>query len=147
MDDEASELPQLGRSRLAKVLIPLIIVTCLAGVVFAGLLADTSDEPLVGTGAIEALIPSSNTKVVREDTIGADLAVGYQGKLSINGVDIPKEQLVADNGLNTVLFKPGPGKVLTELLPNKNCAEITYWQIQTGPESAGLPLRWCFSAL
>lgn len=147
MDDEARELPQLGRSRLAKVLIPLIIVTCLAGVVFAGLLADTSDEPLVGTGAIEALIPSSNTKIVREDTIGADLAVGYQGKLSINGVDIPKEQLVADNGLNTVLFKPGPGKVLTELLPNKNCAEITYWQIQTGPESAGLPLRWCFSAL
>ena len=147
MDDEARELPQLGRSRLAKVLIPLIIVTCLAGVVFAGLLADTSDEPLVGTGAIEALIPSSNTKIVREDTIGADLAVGYQGKLSINGVDIPKEQLVADNGLNTVLFKPGPGKVLTELLPNKNCAEITYWQIQTGPESAGLPLSWCFSAL
>lgn len=136
-----------GRSRLAKVVIPIVIVGCLAGIVFAAILADTDDTESVGTGGVEALIPSSNTKVLREATIGADLAFGYKGKLKINGTEIPEEQLVADNGLNTVLFKPGPGKVVAELLPNKNCAEITFWQIQADPDSAGLPLRWCFSAL
>lgn len=147
MADGFEPAPSTFRRWVPKVLIPLIIVGCIAGFVAAGLLAQTEPDPIDSANGLEAIIPLRNTKVLRQDVVGVDLAVGYQGRLKINDIEIPTEQLVQDNGLNQVLFAPGKGKVIVELLANRNCATITYWRQQDGPEGAGPPLKWCFDAL
>lgn len=82
--------------------------------------------------AIVALFPVDGAQALRQTEIGADLAPGYDGRLIINGIEIPEAQMegardpstisaedLAENGLrpnnrNRVYFRPGPGKVIEE---------------------------------
>lgn len=125
-------------------MIPAVILAALGLFVAAGFMAADPDEPLVGSRALEQLIPVRDAEILRQDVIGVDLAPGWTGRLRIDGIPIPPEQLEPDNGLNQLLFKPGPGKAIERLDPQQNCAEITYWQLAEGADLAEPPLRWCF---
>lgn len=116
---------------------------------YACTLADNNqDAQVTGNVAIDALIPARGSKtVVRQSEVGADLSFEYTGVLSINGIQIPDEQLVADNGLNRIVFKPSAGKVISALDSSTNCAEIVVWRVTDGPGAALPPIRWCFEAL
>ncbi len=117
----------------------------------------TTDVSVTQSDAIEALIPARNDEVLRQSDVGADLATGYRGRLSINGVDIPDNYLRRgpDNALNEVITRPGDrGRdadgqailppVFERLDPDTNCAEITFWEIER-PEDTET-VRWCFQA-
>ena len=80
--------------------------------------------------AIVNLTPLDGAQVPRQVTVGADLQPGYDGRLTVNGIAVPEEQMIgardpslvdpqdlAENGVrpnnkNAVFFRPGPGKVI-----------------------------------
>jgi hypothetical protein len=127
--------------------LPALVVVGLAFFVGAGLLARSSSQPIQGQPALVAIIPLDGAQILRQDVVGVNLQVGWTGILTVNGKTIPHEQLEPDNGLNQMIFKPGPGKVITELQASRNCAEIVFWRLPNGRDTAGPPRRWCFDAL
>jgi hypothetical protein len=95
--------------------------------------------------AIDAFVPNQGADVLRQSTVGIDVADGYQARLVVNGVNIPDDQLSGDRGLGQYFFTPGPGLVLESLSGGQNCVLATYWLAAESPDR-GQTVRWCFSA-
>lgn len=97
----------------------------------AGFAAD-GDQTLELDDAIVALTPNDGAQVLRQSSVGAELRPGYDGRLTINGIEIPEREMdgaidpasvsaaelakygIRPNNKNRVFFTPGPGKVIEE---------------------------------
>jgi hypothetical protein len=106
--------------------------------------------------AIVLLIPNRNDRVLRQAEVGAELKQGYDGRISIDGVEIPEEQMegaltpearaelsptelgkgVRPNNKNSVRFKPGPGKAVSRLETGAIDLQLRYWPVEDGPDNA-----------
>ena len=137
-------------------LVIVAVLACAFGLLIYGF-QDTG-----GTGgderddAILRLVPDRNDRVLRQAEVGAELKPGYDGRLSINGVAIPEEQMegaltpealsqlseselgqgVRPNNKNSVRFQPGPGKAVTDLDTGAVEVRLRYWPIEDGPDNA-----------
>lgn len=76
--------------------------------------------------------PAPGGRALRQTEVGAQLEFGYDGRLVVNGIAIPEEQMegavnpavvsaediarygVRPNNRDRVVFRPGPGKVIEE---------------------------------
>lgn len=114
---------------LRRTLTAVVLVAAFALAVW-GAKSSTSGEAQDFGPGIVALNPPSDAQAPRQTTVGADLQAGYDGRLVIDGIEIPESQMegardpatvdpkdLAENGLrpnnrNRVYFKPGPGKVI-----------------------------------
>lgn len=99
-----------------------------------------------GNGAIQRLIPTPGSKILQQDTVGIDLATGYDASLAINGAVIPLDQLTKVDALGQVTFKPGPGKDIETFPAGQNCIVATYWKIADGPNQS-TSRSWCFTVV
>ena len=114
----------------------------------AGVFGETDDGSVKAEEGLEAVQPVNRAEAqARQIAVVADLAEGYAGVLSLNDITIPDNQLEPDDGNNRLIFRPGPGKVITELNGRENCASVTYWRVSLGASTAGPPYRWCFNVL
>jgi hypothetical protein len=137
----------------------LVIVAILAAA-FALLFYGFRDTGSAGGNdqddAIQRLIPDRNDRVLRQAEVGAELKEGYDGRLAINGVAIPEEQMEGvmtpeaqaqlppelagkgprPNNKSSVRFKPGPGKAVTDLDTGAVELQLRYWSLEEGPENA-----------
>ena len=129
----------------------LVVVAVLAAAV--GILVVGSRRNVVGqvddvqkVEIITAKEPAPGAKVLRQSAIGAVLKNGYDGRLSINGVAIPEEQMegavdpaqvsaddlerfgIRPNNRNRVFFTPGPGKVIEEYDTGPVTVVLTYFK-------------------
>ena len=103
--------------------------------------------------------PPPGGQAVRQTTVGVDLKPGYDGRLTINGIAIPEQDMdgardpreVSDadmkaNGLrpnnhNRVYFTPGPGKVIEKF--NEGTLRIAVRYFRDGqPNSGGRTVSW-----
>jgi hypothetical protein len=123
--------------------VPVIAVGFL---VIGQIVGNGGQAPAVADG-LEAVFPSPGAKALSQATVGADLALGWSGRLTINGTPVPPDQLEVDSGLNMLTFRPGPGKVVEALRPDENCATVVVWRARDGEATAGAPTRWCFRVL
>ena len=82
--------------------------------------------------SIVSLFPRDGAQALRQTAVGAELVAGYDGRLTINGIEIPEDQMdgaidpssvtpqqleqygIRPNNKNRVFFTPGPGKVIEE---------------------------------
>lgn len=104
------------------------------------------EEPVRRTGLV-LVFPEPDTVVLRQGAIGAEIGFDYSGRLSIDNRNIPDDQLERiDVGRNRISFVPGEGKEIPSLSEGRHCATLTYWRTDLGPESAGRPFTWCFTA-
>ncbi|MCB0971397.1 MAG: hypothetical protein KDA97_07765 [Acidimicrobiales bacterium] len=119
--------------------------------------ASPGDGPGLGAAVID-LFPDDGAQALRQTRIGADLAPGYDGRLTIDGVAVPEEQMegardpadvdpedLAENGLrpnnrNRVYFQPGPGKVIEEFDSGLVTIELSYFK-ERQPDTART-VRW-----
>lgn len=131
----------------------VLVVGVLAGLgllVGAAFLADTDgggDPVAVRGDAVETLTPAEDAEVLQQQPIEIDLATGWTGELSINGVAIPEDQLLRNEGLATIGYQPGEGKIVSALRPGPNCVDATIWRIAEGPDGPSEQLvTWCFQA-
>ncbi len=133
---------------LRKLAFPGLILLGLSFFAIAGYFGRTDDGTITDRDGLEAVQPVNQAEAqARQIAVMADLATGYDGVLTINDVAIPTNQLEQDDGNNRLTFRPGPGKVLTELNSRRNCASVQYWLISEGPSTAGPAYRWCFNVI
>lgn len=133
---------------LRRTVIGVVMVVALAVAAWGATKADDAspgDGPGLGAAVVD-LFPDDGAQALRQTRIGADLATGYDGRLTIDGVPVPEEQLegardpatvdpedLAENGLrpnnkNRVYFQPGPGKVIEELDTGLVSIELRYFK-------------------
>ena len=96
--------------------------------------------------AIVSLTPNDGAQVLRQSSVGAELRPGYDGRLTIDGIEIPEGQMdgaidpdsvsaaelakygIRPNNKNRVFFTPGPGKVIEEYDTGQLTIELDYFQ-------------------
>ncbi|CAN5188869.1 hypothetical protein BH23ACT2_BH23ACT2_16100 [soil metagenome] len=116
-------------------------------------------ESSLPSGATDSVVqrqqPLPGAIEPRQVDIGAELAIGYDGRVSINGLDIPEEQMrgardpatvsaddLAEEGLrpnnrNRVFFRPGPGKVIESLPRGEVQITVTYFRDRAPEQDRG----------
>lgn len=136
----------------------LVIVAVLAVAVLCIYIAGRSGgdtDPAATSGgetAIESYQPTPGGRVLRQSEVGVVLRDGYDGRITIDGVAIPEDQMVGaidssnpefdpeagprPNNKSVVKFQPGPGKAVTEYATGSVEITIRYWRIADGPDAA-----------
>ena len=87
------------------------------------------------------LLPCPADNVLRQGTIGVDLAQGWQVDLFVDGTAIPRDAMSLQGGLQ--YFTPGPGTVTGALAPGNHTARIVYYQ-SLADEAHGASYTWRF---
>jgi hypothetical protein len=95
---------------------------------------------------IVAQFPAPGGRALRQTDVGAELLVGYDGRLTVNGIEIPEEDMegavdpstlseeelrqygVRPTSRNRVVFRPGPGKVIEEFEPGEVTIVLRYFK-------------------
>lgn len=123
------------------------LVLALAAAIFAyGCSKGQSPDEAASNPVIVAQFPAPGGRALRQTDLGAELLVGYDGRLTINGIEIPEEQMegavdpstlseqelrqfgVRPSSRNRVVFRPGPGKVIESLDPGPVTIVLRYFK-------------------
>lgn len=128
-------------------------VTVALAVAFAALFAGVratqtgdDDDPSVSgqPGVVEQLRPREGAEVLRQAEVGIDLAPGYEGRLLVNGTEIPEDELRLVPEQNQVFYAPGPDRTFETLPSGRNCVTAIAWRSAVGPGPQDLRFEWCF---
>jgi len=76
--------------------------------------------------AIERLIPPRGTLIRLQDDVGVDLDNAYKGRLQINGIDIPDDQVISIPSEGKVTFRPTEGREIERHAEGRNFVTIFY---------------------
>jgi hypothetical protein len=147
--------PLFSWRRLVIVLGLLAAVGCV--VVAARSAGDTGSGAELDS-AIVSYTPDPGGRVLRQSQVGVELEQGYDGRLTINGTQIPEDQMVGaivpgseawdqlspeqqqlgprPNNKNLVMFQPGEGKAITEYDTGAVDVSVRFWKLSEGPDSA-----------
>jgi len=125
-----------------------LIMTLIAGLAVGGFIW-VFTRPLPSAGnlkppAVESVFPEKGNFNLRQVSIVADLAPGFTGFLLLDGIEVPRDDLVIVDALNTVSLQAQPGSDYAELEPGRHCATIVYRRIGA-PERDSSRYQWCFS--
>lgn len=121
----------------------LIAAVALGGFVFV-FTSPKQDDIGKLPAAVESVSPPGGDLDLRQITIAADLKPGYTGYLMLDGVELPLDELVIVDALNSITFRPPPDSDYYQLEPGPHCATVVYRTFtQTQAESS--QYRWCFS--
>ena len=113
--------------------------------------------------AVVAWDPCPGSRILRQAQVGVELQPGYDGRISIDGVAIPEDQMLGaivpgteaydqltpeqralgprPNNKNVVKFQPGEGKVI-ERFSGQIRVNVRYWKQSEGEDSAPPPLSY-----
>lgn len=151
-------LPQPLFSWRRLVVVAALALAALCLVVAARSGGDQADSASGATSAIVSYQPVPGGRVLRQSEIGVVLEDGWDGRLTINGVAIPEDEMVGaidpnsdeylslpeelrdqgprPNNKNVVMFQPGPGQAITEYDTGTVEVTVRYWRIADGAETA-----------
>jgi hypothetical protein len=144
-------------------LIAVVLISALAIAVWMVGSTNSEQNADVDKAVIVSLTPNDGAQALRQTEVGADLAIGYDGRLTINGIEIPEDQMVGArdpaivspkdlqaNGLrannrNQVYFKPGPGKIIEKF--DQGTVDIVLRYFKESDGSQGGTVRWSIKVL
>lgn len=163
-DALAPETPDPTPTRspwLRRALIAALLLGAVAVLVLGGRDADTDGISTDRDPAIVSQFPMPGATALRQTEIGVMLKAGYDGRLVVNDIEIPEEQMegaidpnsvtpeelrrygIRPNNRNSVFFKPGPGKVLTELPNGEVRVSVRYFKDRQA-QARGRTVSWTF---
>lgn len=123
----------------------LLVVVALGLIVYAGTLGSGSEEIRITDEAVERLIPTDGTPVaVRQAEVGIDLAAGWTGVLSVNGREIPEDQLRRVEAQNEIFFQPGEGKEFEAFQAGTIVVEAEIWRTASESRDDARSVVWSF---
>ena len=127
-------------------IISLLLAVAVGGFWLAGAGARTEEESAaVIDSAVEATYPGESELDVRQARIGVDLQSGYTADLTIDGIQIPEDELQRVESLGIVYYLPDPSRTTGALEPGRHCAQAFLWQPTRGKrEDVGRTFSWCF---
>lgn len=94
--------------------------------------------------AVKQVFPRGGNLDLRQADIGFQLTPEYQGRLIIDGKNIPDDQVRFQIGLNLYLFHPGPGTETGALAPGRHTATAVFWK-KGEDESKSRRYVWTFN--
>ncbi len=124
--------------------------------------AETSLDVIDRNPVIVNQSPLPGSIVLYQTELGVELAVGYDGRLVVNGIDVPEDELqgavdpstltpeelarygVRPNGRNRLFFNPGPGKAIDELPQGVNSVTVYYHRDRQPDVDTG-SVTWTFT--
>jgi hypothetical protein len=136
------------RGVLRRVVIGLLLLAAVGAFYLAGRNGNT-DPPVADTsGAVEEFFPQPNSpSVLRQAEVGLDLADGWTGELTIDGVFIPEDQIRRNEPLNQLYFMPGEGKEI-EQLDGRVLVVANIWKFADGEtRDQARQVSWSFTVL
>lgn len=137
------------------------LVLGIAFVVYALGRSPESTTPIgaVSDPAVLSQSPSPGSHVLHQTAVGAKLANGYDGRIIIDGVEVPEDQMdgaapvdspaydprygVRPNNKNSVFFTPGSNKVITKYPAGEVHVTVRFWSIAKG-EASARTVSWAF---
>lgn len=147
-----------GRRRVDRKLLVASVAIAIGFVLIGvGLLrAVTGDDVTDLPDAIESISPAPDAEQVLQQTqVIVDLLEGYEGELTIDGVELttfrldelpvnvePGQQIevppgaVFEPGNGTLSFAPGQGTGIDSFDPGRHTVTVTYWLTADGPDLA-----------
>lgn len=126
-----------------RLLLPALVLVMVVAVVTALRVGSGREAPELP--GIVSLIPGPGDNVLLQSPVGIVVRPDYDAQLVINGVSIPPDQIDPPLNPGEVVFKPGVGKVIVQLLPDRNCVTARVWRRDLGPEASSAR-DWCFRA-
>lgn len=126
--------------------------------------AVTGDEGTDRPTAIENLTPVEDAiQVLQQEAVIVDLQFGYEGRLTIDDVDLatttigeivvdPGEQLelpptaIFDPGNSIISFQPTEGAAIDSFSAGTHRVRLVYWRVEEGPDSAR-SYTWSFNVI
>lgn len=124
--------------RRQKAIFAAFILAGLGMFVAAGLIGNSGrdDQSVSSNPAIDALVPNRGDEVLQQQTVGIDLAAGWQlVRLTISPdgncgfpIDVTAQTRYVE-GLQQYLFTPGDGQLISALSADENCAMATFAEI------------------
>ncbi len=109
--------------------------------------------------AVVSQIPGPGDRVLRQTEVGAELKQGYDGRILVNGQEVPEAQMegaldpnskaaknfgVRPNNRNKVFFQPGVGKIFDKFSGREVTITVRFWREADGPAKART-ITWQFS--
>jgi hypothetical protein len=94
--------------------------------------------------AVEAVSPQGGEHNLRQVTVSADLAPGYTGYLTWDGVEVAADDLQIVDALNSITLSPQPDSDYRTLQPGPHCAGVVYWLLGQNRDTAST-YTWCFN--
>jgi hypothetical protein len=137
-------------TRLRLVIAALLALGVVGFVLAAVVGGDSGDDVSIsGNEAIDAVIPSRDSEVLQQQTVGIDLAAGYRLTSLViaptnnrsAGVDVTAE-VEERAGVNLFQFSPSEGRLIEALSPDINCVFATY--VEAARPDQPLTFDWCF---
>jgi hypothetical protein len=143
-----------------------VLMACALGAAIAFLVVtlqkspeSTSHPAAVSDPAVVRRVPEPASHVLRQTSVGVELLSGYDGRLTINGIAIPEDQLdgaigpddpaydpslgIRPNNRNRVFFTPGPDKAIDRYPTGEVHVTARFWNIADG-ESTARTISWAF---
>lgn len=126
-----------------------LLTAAIAFLVYAlGRSPDQADVNPVHDPAVLIQVPAPGANVPRQSQVGARLQPGYDGRITINGIDVPEDQMdgaipttsreydprfgVRPNHRDLVMYTPGPGKVIDRYGTRQVIITVHFWRIADG---------------
>ncbi|HEY1737300.1 MAG TPA: hypothetical protein VGI86_01240 [Acidimicrobiia bacterium] len=105
----------------------------------------TTATPDLPSGILE-LFPPRGQLVRPQDQIGAQLAKGWTGELTLDSTPLPDDRYdPIEKANNAIIWRPGPGKAFTQTEPGDHTLTLHFWPIQVGPSgSDSRTFSWTF---
>ncbi len=137
----------------------VVLVVAVAVLVLAGRRSQVGQAAKDADPVVVAQLPPPDGRALRQTEVGAELKVGYDGRLVVNGVAIPEEQLegaidpttvsprelaqfgIRPNKRNSVFFQPGPGKVIESFDTGPVAIELRYFKDRQA-RATGRTISW-----
>jgi len=126
-----------------RLILPALVLALGVAIYAATQITDGRQVP--ETPGIAQLVPGPGDKVLLQNKVGVVVEPGWDASVVINGTAVPSTQIDAPLNPGEVIFQPGPGKVIEQLLPDRNCATVQVWRQADGPGQA-TSRTWCFRA-
>jgi hypothetical protein len=148
----------------------LVIASGIMLIVFGVFSAQTGDDGIDRPEAIESVQPVENAiQVLQQDQIIVDLQAGYEGRLVVDGVELPTtiigqsdvdpsaqvepgQQIdlpttaVFDPGNAVLSFQPVDGALIETFTQGEHEVTVFFWRIDEGPDQARA-YTWTFNVV
>ena len=92
---------------------------------------------------IEAVTPDCGSAALNQDVIEVDLATGYEGELTINGIAVPTSGI---RSLNLIRYRPAPGQPVEALPAQVNVVTVRFWKSSQSKDQSKT-YQWTFRVL
>jgi hypothetical protein len=151
--------------KLALACLPIAVGIFLIG--FGLITSTTGDEVTKLPDAIESIDPTPDSvQVLAQTNVVVDLAEGYEGRLTVDGIEFPTLRLedfssanvepgaqvnipagvFFEPGNDTLTFTPGPGIDIGKFDEGLHTVRVVYWRAEVGEQQAR-SYTWTFNIL